>query len=106
MSIAQKKKGASGELEICRIIADNLGVDAHRNLSQTRDGGTDIALGKFRVEVKRRARIGNIYEWMAQSEAACDTPGQIPVVCARADRKQWLVIMNIEDFCRLAENEL
>lgn len=74
--------------------------------SQMRDGGTDIAVGQFRIEVKRRAKIGNVYEWMAQSENSCREPGQIPVVCARADGKQWLAIVNMDDFCRLIGNEL
>lgn len=106
MSKSQRTKGAAGEREVCNIIRITLGVDAHRNLSQTRDGGTDIAVGKFRIEVKRRAKIGNVYEWMAQSEASCDDPGQVPVVCARADGKQWLAIVNLDDFCRLMGNEL
>ncbi|MGN1209849.1 MAG: hypothetical protein ACI4SV_06065, partial [Duodenibacillus sp.] len=74
---------------MCRILADILGVEAHRNLSQTRDGGTDIAFGPFRVEVKRRARIAGIYDWLAQSEASKTAPGQIAVVAARADGKRW-----------------
>lgn len=92
---------------MCALLRDALGVDVHRNLSQTRDGGTDIAMGCFRIEVKRRRRIGNLYDWMAQSEASCTEPGQIPVVLSRADgKKQWLATLNFEDFCRLAGNEL
>lgn len=106
MGKSQRTKGAAGEREVCKIIRDALGVDAHRNLSQTRDGGTDIALGPFRLECKRRARIAGIYDWMTQSEAACTEPGQIPVVLARADGKGWIAMLNIEDFCRLAGNEL
>lgn len=106
MGKSQRTKGAAGEREVCAILRDTLGVDAHRNLSQTRDGGTDIAVGRFRIEVKRRAKIGNVYEWMAQSENSCREPGQIPVVCARADGKQWLAIVNLDDFCRLMGNEI
>lgn len=106
MGKLQRTKGAAGEREVCHIIRDILGVDAHRNLSQTRDGGTDIAFGNFRLEVKRRARIGQIYEWMEQSANACQTSEQIPVVCARADGKKWFVVLSIEDFCKLAGNEL
>ena len=106
MSKSQRTKGASGEREVCRLIWEYLGVEVHRNLSQTRDGGTDIAMGSFRIEVKRRKSIGNIYEWLAQSENAAPEPGQIPVVCARADGKKWFVVINLDDFCRLAGNEL
>lgn len=106
MSKSQRTKGAAGEREVCHILRDRLGVEARRNLTQTREGGTDIAVGQFRIECKRRARIGGIYDWMAQSEAACTEPSQIPVVMARADGKKWLVVLTIEDFCRLAGNEL
>lgn len=107
MSNSQRTKGAAGEREVCALLRDTLGVDVYRNLSQTRDGGTDIAMGCFRIEVKRRRRIGNLYEWMAQSERACTAPGQIPVVVSRQDgTRQWLVTLNFEDFCRLAGNEL
>lgn len=106
MSKSQRTKGAAGEREVCKILRDSLGVDAHRNLSQTRDGGTDIALGPFRIECKRRKAIGNVYEWMQQSEAACTEPGQIPVVACRKDGGHWLVVLNLDDFMRLAGNEL
>lgn len=106
MGKSQRTKGAAGEREVCAILRDTLGVDAHRNLSQTRDGGTDIAVGNFRIECKRRARIGGIYDWMAQSEASCTEPGQIPVVMARADGHGWIAMVRLNDFCRLMGNEL
>jgi hypothetical protein len=106
MGKSQRTKGAAGEREVCRILNEVLGVDAHRNLSQTRDGGTDIAVGQFRIECKRRARIGCIYDWMAQSEAACTEPSQIPVVMARADGQGWIAMVRLNDFCRLMGNEL
>lgn len=101
-----QRKGAAGEREVCAILRDTLGVDAHRNLSQTRDGGTDIVMEPFRIEVKRRQRIGLQYDWMAQAEAACTEVGQIPCVFQRADGKGWLVTLNVEDFLRLAGNEV
>lgn len=70
MSKSQRTKGAAGERELCNILHDRLGVDVHRNLSQTRDGGTDIAMGPFRIEVKRRARIAGVYDWLDQSATA------------------------------------
>ena len=106
MGKSQRTKGAAGEREVCAILRDTLGADAHRNLSQTRDGGTDIAVGPFRIECKRRARIGNVYEWLAQSQAACLESGLTPVVAARADGKKWVAILDFDVFCRLVGNEL
>ena len=58
MGKAQRTKGAAGEREICDLIFQNLGIQVHRNLSQTRDGGADIKLNPYSLEVKRRAAIG------------------------------------------------
>lgn len=65
MGKAQRTKGATGEREVCELIFQNLGIQVHRNLSQTRDGGADIKLNPYSLEVKRRAAIGNLYEWLA-----------------------------------------
>ncbi|MEF2789319.1 MAG: hypothetical protein U0N23_04275, partial [Parasutterella excrementihominis] len=61
MGKSQRTKGAAGEREICDLILRDLGIEVHRNLQQTRDGGADIKLKPFSIEVKRRAAIGNIY---------------------------------------------
>ena len=87
------------------MIRDSLGIDAKRNLSQTREGGCDIAVGPYHVEVKRRARIGNVYEWMQQAEDSC-TNNERPIVFCRADNKKWLVVMPVEEALRLIGNEL
>lgn len=106
MSKSQRTKGAAGERELCRLIEDVTGAPARRNLSQTREGGTDIALGDWRIEVKRRARIAGIYDWLGQAERACDGPRLTPVVCARADGKKWFAVLRIEDFLRILGNDL
>lgn len=105
MGKAQRTKGASGEREVCRLLRGVLGIEAKRNLSQTREGGCDIAVGSFHIEVKRRALIGNIYGWMEQAEASC-LAGEKPVVVCRADGKKWLAVLPFEEFMRLAGNEL
>ncbi|HIU85185.1 MAG TPA: hypothetical protein IAC66_07470 [Candidatus Aphodousia gallistercoris] len=105
MGKSQRTKGAVGEREVCHLIQDVLGVNAKRNLSQTREGGCDIAVGPYHVEVKRRARIGNIYDWIEQAEASCQN-GERPVVFCRADKKKWLVVMSAEEALRLLGNEL
>lgn len=105
MGKSQRTKGAAGEREVCHLIQDRLGVEAKRNLSQTREGGCDIAVGPFHIEVKRRARIGGIYEWMEQAEASCSGT-EHPVVFCRADGKKWLVVMSAEEALKLIGNEL
>lgn len=105
MGKAQRTKGAAGEREICELIFQHLGIQVHRNLSQTRDGGADIKLNPYSIEVKRRAAIGNIYEWMDQAERGCDFPER-PIVVCRADRKKWLAIMTIDELLRLIREEV
>lgn len=105
MSKAQRTKGAAGEREICDMIFENLGIEVHRNLQQTRDGGADIKLKPYSIEVKRRAAIGNIYDWMNQASAGCDM-AERPIVVCRADRKQWLAVMPIEELFRLIREEV
>ena len=105
MGKSQRTKGAAGEREVCHLIQDTLGFDAKRNLLQTREGGCDIAVGPFHIEVKRRAKIGGIYDWMEQAEASCMS-GEHPMVFCRADGKKWLVVMTAEEALRLLGNEL
>lgn len=105
MGSSQRVKGAAGEREVCKLLREAMGVDAKRNLTQTREGGYDIAVGPFRLEVKRRAKIGNVYEWMNQAEASCSA-GNLPVVVCRADGKGWLAVIPFEDWMRLAREEV
>ena len=105
MGKSQITKGAAGEREVCHLIQDTLGVEAKRNLSQTREGSCDIAVGPYHVEVKRRARIGQIYDWMEQAAESCPN-GEQPIVFCRADKKPWLVVMTVEEALRLIGNEL
>ena len=105
MSASQRNKGAAGEREVCRLIQDNLGIKAGRNLDQWRDGGFDIPLGPFCLEVKRRKRMA-FYEWTRQIEKACASTGKEPVLFCRADGERWKVIIDSDLFFRLAREEV
>ena len=104
MGKSQRTKGATYEREIVTALKDVLGIDAKRNLTQTREGGGDIVLDKYLIECKRRASI-SVYAWMKQAEESCDTK-QKPIVVCRADNQQSLVIMKLTDFLPLLGNEL
>ena len=106
MGSAERRKGARGEREICAILSEEMGISAKRNLDQTREGGCDITAGPFNLEVKRRAKIGNIYDWMEQAAASCEDTPQKPVVVCRADGKKWLAIMPFGDWINLAREAL
>lgn len=106
MAKLSRDKGARGEREICAILSDELGISSKRNLDQTREGGCDITAGPFNLEVKRRAKIGNIYDWMEQAAASCENTEKKPVVVCRADGKKWLAIMPFGDWINLAREAL
>lgn len=104
MGISQRRKGASGERELAKILSEQLGWVVSRKLGQARDGGDDLQTGQFRWEVKRRKKIA-VYEFMEQIEKACEV-NDVPVVAMRADGKGWLVMMKLDDAIPLIRNEL
>lgn len=96
MGKMQRTKGAAFEREVVRDLI-NLGYDeARRNLEQVREGGGDINLPGFLLECKRYANIA-VYKWLEQAKTAAK-PEQTPVVVARADRKEPIVILYWNDF--------
>ncbi len=106
MSASQRRKGQSGEREVCALLQAEFGVKVGRKLSQCRDAGNDIDLGPFVIECKRRARIGNVYDWISQAEFATPDGYGMPVVMMRADGQDWLVLMRFIDWARLAREEI
>jgi hypothetical protein len=96
MSKSQRDKGASFEREVAAIFTDHLGVKFKRNLAQSRGGateGSDLIVGPFSVECKRRAKM-SIYEWLDQAQR--DAGDKIPMVIARADGRRAVLIMDLQ----------
>jgi hypothetical protein len=104
VSRAQRDKGARGENEYAALLSEALGMPIRRKLGQARDGGDDIEVGPFRIEVKRREAL-RIDAWCEQVEA-CAGPGQIPVVAYRRNGQEWRVVLRNDDFLRLMRGEL
>ena len=102
MGKMQRTKGAVFEREVVHSLR-SIGIASDRNLEQTRDGGGDIDLPGYMIECKRRAKIG-VYEWLEQAERAAKD-GQIPVVVARADRKEAIAIIKWVDFMRMLDEK-
>jgi len=115
MSKSQRTKGAGGERELCGILSDALGQVVKRKLGQARDSGHDIDLPPFRIECKRRAKIA-VHKWMDQAQFPNDDScaagwtelpaGVMPVVAMRADGEEWLVVMRLDDWIKLAREEI
>ena len=104
MSKSQRDKGAAAEREVAAILANVLGVQVKRKLGQARDGGDDIQVGRYRIEVKRRETLA-MDQWSRQVEAAA-APGEVPVVIYRRSREPWRVSLRLDDFLPLLGGDL
>lgn len=101
MGKMQRNKGAQYEREIANDLAATFLRPIKRKLGQARDSGNDIDLPPFRIECKRYASIA-VYTWLEQCVAACGLR-DIPVVVARADSKESIVVLRFCDFKKLAD---
>jgi Holliday junction resolvase len=99
-----RNKGAAGERELATILSDQLGLAIKRKLGQARDGGDDIQVGKYRIEVKRRERL-QVEDWCKQIEKACE-PGEIPVVVFRRNGQPWRAVVPLEVLTRLLREDI
>ena len=93
---ASRNKGAAAERELATMLSDELGFAVKRKLGQARDGGDDITIGKYRIEVKRREAL-RLDEWCKQVEAASGA-GDVPVVAYRRNGQPWRVVVPIDWF--------
>jgi Holliday junction resolvase len=89
-----RNKGAAGERELSKILTDELGFVVQRKLGQARDGGDDIQIGQYRIEVKRRERV-QADDWAQQVEATCQL-GDVPIVAYRRNGQPWRCIVPLD----------
>lgn len=111
----RRNKGATGERELAGILSDELGVVVKRKLGQARDGGHDIEIGRFLIEVKRQERLA-IEEWCKQIETACTTYSAInedgelappvPVVVFRRNGQPWRAVVPLDFLIYAMREEL
>ncbi|MDP6676935.1 MAG: hypothetical protein QGI29_05145 [Pirellulales bacterium] len=103
MAKKSRDKGANGEREVVMLL-NNAGIKAERNLSQTRDGGSDIDLPAHAIEVKRAEKESHT-TWMRQCiEQAKD---KTPVLAWRKSREPWrfAVVMDKDQFTKYLQGE-
>lgn len=99
-----RNKGAAGERELAKILADELGVEVKRKLGQARDGGDDIQIGKFHLEVKRREAL-RLDDWCEQVESAAPA-GEWPVVVYRRNGQPWRAVVPLALLIKAIREEL
>ncbi len=111
----RRNKGATGERELAGILSDELGVVVKRKLGQARDGGHDIEVGRFLIEVKRQERLA-IEGWCKQVELACTTVANfnesgelgmpVPVVVFRRNGQPWRAVVPLDFLIYAMREEL
>lgn len=99
-----RNKGAAAERELATMLSDELGFVVKRKLGQARDGGDDIQVGKFRLEVKRREAL-RLDDWCKQIESAAQ-PGEWPVVVYRRNGQPWRAVVPIELLIKMMREDL
>lgn len=92
-----RRKGKDGELEVARILRDH-GYDSRRGVqySGSPDSPDVTGLPGYHIEVKRTNTF-RMYDALAQSERDAGED-EVPIVIHRPDRKDWVVVMRLEDF--------
>ena len=91
---ASRNKGASAERELAAMLSDELGYPIKRKLGQAREGGDDIQVENYRLEVKRREKLA-VESWCKQVEEVAE-PGEWPVVVFRRSGQKWRAVVPIE----------
>lgn len=105
---ASRNKGKTGEREAAKALMERIpGAHIERSVQYSGRGAARgaggmpdlVGLKPFHLEVKRTER-SEPYKWLAQVQSD-KLPGDIGVVLHRQSRKEWIVIMDLDDFCRL-----
>ena len=95
-------KGKRGERELAKELNAIFGTDCRRGQQYHGLEGEDVVgLPGVHVECKRTERL-SVYEAMEQ--AVDDAQGDdVPLVCHRRNKRQWLAIVQLVDIPRLIE---
>jgi hypothetical protein len=111
--INSRTKGKTAERELIgelkKLLPEDMTIDLSRNLDQTRSGGHDIlGLDGWAIEVKRYAQVlpGDIERFWAQAVDQAGRCQQAPVLCYRADRRDWRVVMRASDLMSAEHDNL
>ncbi len=97
MSKSQREKGRKGEIELCKLLSDELGVTVKRNVDQARGGGSDcLELRGFAIECKRQERLSRP-SWWAQAVEQGHKAQAEPIVFYRRSREPWQALIRTVD---------
>jgi hypothetical protein len=97
MPINSRNKGSRGEIELFRLLSDELGYIVKRRLDAPREGGADsLDVPGWSIECKRYARAtrADIRGWWEQAVRQAHTEKREPVLFYRADRDEWRSVVS------------
>jgi len=109
-----RRKGSSAELELARLIHEELGIRMQRQLDQPRSGGWDLELhpdelgpvaeqiGRYAIECKRAATASpaTVAGWWRQAWAQAAAAHRAPCLAYRVDRQGWLFVVPLQELDR------
>jgi Holliday junction resolvase len=94
MSAMSRRKGASAERELSKLLADELGIEVTRNTDPMRVKGGDIlTIPGYSLEVKRCETLRRP-TWWAQAVRQADRVRLEPVVMYRQSRHEWRALVS------------
>lgn len=102
MAVNSNRKGKVGELELSHVL-QKYGYDTRRGQQYCGlKGNADVVgIDGMHIECKRTERgHGCNYEWLTQAKNDA-RDDELPVVMHRANRKEWLATMSLDDFMYL-----
>lgn len=99
---ANRAKGARAEREVCHLLTELTGHKVTRNLSQTRDAGSDVEWGPFLLEVKYQKTLA-LPQWQRQVRVAVQGTDKVPAVVYRRPEEDWWVSLPFPVFVMLFE---
>ena len=86
-----RNKGASFERKICKLIKDNLNIDAKRNLDQYQaKGQADIIIPGWSIECKAYLK-GTTFKraWWEQAKESAASLNLTPVFIYKYNKSMW-----------------
>lgn len=103
MGKMQRSKGARGERELAKKISETFNCEAMRGRQYC--GGPNspdviTSIDDVHIECKRTERLA-LYDALHQSER--DAGNDVPIVCHRKNKEDWVVIVKLDDLPRLTK---
>lgn len=96
MGAMQRTKGARAENQFASLLTEDLGIPVRRTLGQARDGGCDIELGPFAIQIKHAAKPC-IKAWWQQTVTDAHAAKKIPVLAYKINRQGWRIRMRMKE---------